>query len=296
MEATASMQLKLVSSVALAALGLGLAPLAKKSALTTGTEPLVVAVASSAIGAALAIGIFAASAPKFAVTNYPRRMYFSVLVVGMLGSGAVVLLGILAMTQTSATNRSLFQAMYPVATAVFARLLLGESFRSRIYWTIGLMCAGLFMVNSGPAGINIGRSFWLLAATLPLIGLADVYAKKTLAKADPGFVATGRLAFGTLFLLACLPWITPDQWRQSAVAWGWLLVAGVSMAAGALGFYRAMQLAGASLAAAFISLAPVITLTAEWFWLDATFGLRQLAGISLVVSGAILLAYQNDSA
>lgn len=207
-----------------------------------------------------------------------------------MGSGAVVLLSTLAMTETTATNRSLFQSMYPVATAIAARFLLAEQLRALAYAVILVMSAGLFLMNTGPGGIVISWPFWALAATLPLIGLADVYAKRTLGDADPRFVAAGRLFFGTAVLLAVLPWTAAGQWLALADVWLWITVAGLAMAGGMLGLYRAMDVAGASLAAAFVGLAPVITATAEWLVLGTGFSALQLIGLALVVGGAVVLA------
>jgi len=277
---------RLIGDVALAAGCLGLAPLAKKAALTAGAAPLPLAVATTAVAAAIALSPLLAAGPGRTLAGHGRGIWQHVFLVGAMGSGAVVL----AMTETTATNRSLFQSMYPVATAVAARFLLAERLSGIAWLIIGAMSAGLFLMNTGPAGIVIGWPFWALATTLPLIGLADVYAKRTLRDADPRFVAAGRLLFGTLVLLAVLPWTASSQWSALAAVWWWVLGAGVAMAGGLLGLYRAMQTAGASVAAAFVGLAPVLTAAAEWLLLGTAFAPLQLAGLALVVGGAAALA------
>ena len=282
----------LVGDVGLAAFCLGFAPLAKKAALTAGAGPLPLAVASTGVAAIVAIAVLVGSGSGSLRAGLPRRTWWHVLAIGAMGSGAVVLLSVLAMTETTATNRSLFQAMYPVATAIAARFLLAERLGIAAYGIIVLMSAGLFLMNTGPGGIVVGRPFWLLAATLPLIGLADVYAKRTLGDADPRFVAAGRLFFGTLVLLAVAPWTAATDWAALGQVWLWIAAAGLAMAGGMLGLYRAMDTAGASIAAAFIGLAPVITAGTEWLVLDAHFTGLQLTGLALVVAGAAALAFR----
>lgn len=281
-----------MGDVGLAAGCLGLAPLAKKAALTAGAAPLPLAVATTGVAAAVALTPLLAAGPGRTLAGHARTTWLHVFLVGAMGSGAVVLLSVLAMTETTATNRSLFQSMYPVATAIAARLLLGERLSGMAYGIILIMSAGLFLMNTGPGGIVIGRPFWLLAATLPLIGLADVYAKRTLGDADPRFVAAGRLLFGTLVLLVILPAGMPGEWSTLDGEWPWVAAAGLAMAGGMLGLYRAMAAAGASVAAAFIGLAPVITVTAEWLVLGASFSPLQLAGLALVAGGAAALAFR----
>jgi len=278
--------------VGLAAGCLGLAPLAKKAALTAGAAPLPLAVATTAVAAAIALTPLVAAGPGSTLAGRRRSTWLHVFLVGAMGSGAVVLLSVLAMTETTATNRSLFQSMYPVATAVSARFLLTERLSAVAWFIIAVMSGGLFMMNTGPGGIVIGWPFWALAATLPLIGLADVYAKRTLRDAKPRFVAAGRLAFGTVVLLAVLPWTAPEQWSSLATVWWWVLGAGLAMAGGVLGLYRAMRTAGASIAAAFVGLAPVLTAATEWLILDASFTPLQLTGLALVVGGAAALAFR----
>lgn len=284
---------RLLPSIALAAAGLGLAPLAKKAALTAGSDAFALAIATAAAAAAIAVIVMLAQAGPRMLTGYSPRTWLNVFIVGAMGSGAVVLLAVLAMTETTATNRSLFQSMYPVATAIAARLLLGERLDRPAYLLILAMSAGLFMMNTGPGGLVIGRAFWLLAATLPLIGLADVFAKRTLALADPGFVVSWRFVFGVAVLLPFLPATGTEEWTAIAALWPWVLAAGAATAAGVLGLYRAMDSSGASLAAAFVALAPALTATAEWLLLGTGFSAFQLAGLAIVITGAAVLAYRT---
>lgn len=285
-----SRRFRLAADIGLAVSGLGLAPLGKKAALTAGAGPLTLAIATTLVAALLAAVVLLVRHGTASLGRLGAGTYRHVAVVGVLGSGAVVLLSILAMTDTTATNRSLFQSMYPVATAIAARLLLGERLGRLAWLTVILMSFGLFLMNTGEAGLVIGRSFWLLAATLPLIGLSDVYARRTLRDADPAFVTCGRLIFGTLVLLLVLPLTDSAGWQRLLPLSPWVILAGIAMAAGALGLYRAMQTAGASLAAAFAGLAPVVTVTAEWLVLGASFSKLQLAGLVFVTGGAAVLA------
>jgi transporter family protein len=226
------------------------------------------------------------------LASLPPAAWRHVALVGVLGSGAVALLAILAMTGTSATNRGLFQSMYPVATAIAARLLLGERLDRFAYGIIGAMALGLLAMNSDAGGLSLGPPFWLLLATLPLIGLSDVYARRTLEGADPGFVTAGRLLAGALALALAAPWVGAGDWQALLGPWLWVIAAGIATVSGLLGLYRAMESAGASLAAAFAGTAPVITAVGEWLVLDARFSALQLLGIALVVAGAAVLAYR----
>ncbi|MGA9575432.1 MAG: DMT family transporter [Lysobacterales bacterium] len=276
----------------LAVICLGLAPVGKKAALVSGVNPVALSIAVTAVAAFTALLYFSRSGLK-GFTEYALHDYSRVFLVGVLGSGAVVILSILAMSETSATNRSLFQAMYPVATAVCARLLLGERLEWPAYLIIVVMSLGLFLMNSGSGGLKLGRAFWLLVATLPLIGLADVIARRSLGRAEPSFVALGRLMFGLVALSFLLPLTETEDWLTVGSYWPIVLAAGIVMAGGALGLYRAMNITGASLAAAFVALAPVVTASAEWMLFGTSFTGYQFLGIGLTVSGAAFLALRS---
>lgn len=266
-----------------------MAPIAKKAALAAGTTPLSLSIAVTAVAAAAALGFFGRSGLG-AFSGYGWGAYARVLLVGVMGSGAVVVLAVYAMTETSATNRSLFQAMYPMATAVSARLLLGERLKPVSYVLITVMCLGLFLVNSSDGRLVSGRAFWLLAATLPLVGLSDVIARRSLRDAQPAFVTLGRLLFGLLALCGLIPFTQVGDWVTLVSHWPLVLAAGLAMAGGILGLYRAMDVAGASLAAAFVALAPVVTAAADGYLFGTAFSVRQLLGIALTVAAAAVLA------
>lgn len=280
----------MVAAVSLAAGCLGLAPLAKKAALAQGADPLALSVASTMTAAAIAVLPLLRPSRLPVVRATPASVWRGVFLVGAIGSGVVVLLGVVAMTETTATNRSVFQSMYPVATALCARLMLGESLRPGSYGLIALMSTGLVLMNSGPQGLVTGRAFWLLSATLPLIGIADVLAKRALEDADPRMLATGRLVFGALVLLGIAPWLEAREWRSLTGPWLWVGGAGAMMAAGMLGLYSAMARTEVSIAAAFMALAPVVTMAAEWLLLGTRFDPMQIGGLLIVAGGAVLLA------
>ncbi len=271
---------------------LGIAPLAKKMALESGVVALPLAVSTALVSAILVLAWLAARGGLAEFGGLERRTWIAVLSVGLLGSGLVPLFAILAMTETSASNRVLFQAAYPAATAVAARYLLGERLKPSSWALIGVVCAGLATVNlePGEAGISIGWPFWLLLATLPLIGLADCIAKRSLADVSPGVVACGRAWGGVGVLAFAIPLISIDAWRALAAAWQWPLLAGICMAAFAIGLYQVFARTRASIAASLIALAPLLTVAGERVLLDVSLGVMQWIGFALVLAAVLGLA------
>ena len=63
---------------------------------------------------------------------------------------------------------------YPAITLLLARLWLGESLRRIQYVAVAVLMAGLLLINGDMQTLWLGSGFWLLLATLPLIGFSDV--------------------------------------------------------------------------------------------------------------------------
>ncbi|NBB92946.1 MAG: EamA family transporter, partial [Gammaproteobacteria bacterium] len=259
--------------------------------LTGGVATLPVAFVTALVSAVLAGGWLIARRKGATLRAMNRRQSMSVLLVGALGSGLVPLLGILAMTVTTASNRALFQSAYPAATAVAARLLLGERFRALTYGLIAVVCAGLVLVNlESSSDIRLGWPFWLLSATLPLIGLSDVIAKRSLEDISPEVVAVGRALGGTLILALALPWFLPELLEGVVRAWPWLLAAGTCMGVFAVALYQVFDHTEASIAASLIALAPLLTLALEALTLGVELSALQWAGFVLVLAAILALA------
>jgi len=281
----------IVAWTALAVGALGLAPLAKKMALDAGAATWPVAFMTAVVSALLVLAWLAVKGRFSSLGAMTHRQRLAVLAVGALGSGLVPLLGIYAMTVTTASNRALFQSAYPAATALAAALLLGERLRALSYVLIGLVCIGLAMVNLEANGnLRLGWPFWMLLGTLPLIGLSDVIAKRSLDDQPPEIVAVGRALGGALILAVCLPWFGAGLVEGLAVSWSWMLLAGACMAAFAVGLYKVFDLTEASIAASLVAMAPLLTLLLEALALGVSMSAVQVAGFALVLGAVIALA------
>lgn len=272
-----------------AAFCLGLVPLFEKQAVDTGTGLMSLVIAINLI-TVICLGV-----PAW--KQRPRRLFQdwpSMLLIGALASGIVVLLNLWALETTTATHRSVFQAMYPAATALFAFFLLGEKLPVKAYGLIIFMSVGIIVMSARGMRLELAFGDLLLMLTLPMMGLCDAWAKRSLVGLQAEWIAFSRFAYGSLTLLAILPVaIVLDDatltW-PSLDAWTWILLSGTSIGLGIILLYRGMALKGASLSAALVGLAPVITLVLEWSFLQGRFTPLELAGMVLVISGGLLLS------
>jgi drug/metabolite transporter (DMT)-like permease len=261
-------------------------------ALSGDASALLVAFSSAVVTAIVVVGWLSVTGGIKPLSGLSKRQMLPLLINGALGSGFVSLFGILAMTETSASNRALFQSAYPAATALAARLLLGERLDWRSYVLIGTVCSGLLLMNlRASGGISLaGWPFWLLLATLPMIGLADVIAKRALSDQVPEVVAAGRAIGGCLVLALALPWLVSDLDGSLARIWPWLVLSGVCMAAFTVSLYHVFDRTFATVAASLIALAPLLTLVAEMGFLGLSLTIVQWFGFALVLVSVVLLA------
>lgn len=273
-----------------AAFCLGLVPIFEKQAVDTGTGLMTLVIAINLITVFCLVFPAWPQRPRHVLQDWP-----SMLLIGALASGIVVLLNLWALETTTATHRSVFQAMYPAATAIFAFILLRERLPLKTYMLILLMSAGIVIMSVRGMRLELAFGDLLLMLTLPMMGLCDAWAKRSLAGLQAEWIAFCRFLYGsiTLLLLLAVGFIvngTRLTW-PSPEAWFWIALSGSSIGLGIILLYRGMALKGASMAAALVGLAPVVTLVLESLFLQARFTPLELAGMLLVIAGGLLLSH-----
>ncbi|MEX2469274.1 MAG: DMT family transporter, partial [Pseudohongiellaceae bacterium] len=263
---------------------LGLVPVFEKLAVDSGAGLFTLVIAINVVT------VICLAAPAW--RQRPQGLthgWRSLLLIGAIASGVVVLLNLWALETTTASHRSVFQAMYPATTAVFAFWLLGERLPLRGYLVIAVMVVGIIIMSGQGLRLEFVFGDLLLMLTLPMMGLCDAWARRSLTSLSAEWVAFGRFFFGTFTLLGlCLISGNPLGWPPQE-AWLWILLSGISIGLGIILLYRGMALKGASVAAALIGLSPVITLVLEWLFLAGRFTPVELLGMLIVTVGGILL-------
>ncbi|QBQ54010.1 DMT family transporter [Nitrosococcus wardiae] len=280
---------KFYFNIAIAVAALGAMPFFKKIAIAEGMSAFALAL-TSAVAAAMAAVVLNRyfSERRFPLPGFSWAL-FDLALIGVLSSGLVVLMNAGALTVTTATNRAVFQAMYPIATTLFAWWILDERLRALHYLLIVIMSVGILLVNTEEGHVSFNLGFWLLLATLPIMGFCDVYAKRTMSALNPSDITAGRFVFGLLFLLMILPLTNLEALGAIKHGWYWAVLGGAATSLGIFAFYRAMAIKKAGLAAAMVSISPVVTVVLEGVFLEQLFAVWQLLGIMLVVIGAMIL-------
>jgi drug/metabolite transporter (DMT)-like permease len=274
---------------AVTVLAFGLVPFLKKLALVQGTGQWTVALVTALFAALASVFALAWKRPHMLRCVVSRAYRIRLCVLGIVATGIVTLLVVHALTLTTATNRSLFQSAYPAATLLFAHLLLGERLRLPQYLAVALLMSGLLLMNGDNDGLRFGPGFWWLLATLPLIGLSDVYGKRWSRDLSPDVLAAGRNLYGAVFL-ACVTPLLGIALIGATRQWLILIAAGLLQGIGVWTLYRALEAGKASLVAALVAAAPLLTLAAERLYIGLQLGALQWLGLALVLGAAVWLA------
>lgn len=278
----------LLINIGLTVAAFGLMPFCKKAAIEQGATPGEVAVVTLVVAAIVSLLILARQQPGSLRLLVKREHIFPLMLIGVLAGGMVTLLVAYALTITTATNRSLFQAAYPAATLVFAHVMLHERLSLAQYLSVAAIMLGLVLMNGLGGGVRFGLGFGLLALTMPLIGFSDVYGKRLTENLPPVLVAGGRNVYGALSVLLLAPWLFSVS-VPALTGIAWLAAAGALQAIGVWTLYRAFESGRASLVASLIATAPLITVAAEVGLLDLVLDRWQWLGVAVVVLAAFEL-------
>lgn len=283
-----SENLRFTATMAGAIVCLGLVPLLEKLAVNSGSDLFALVIAINLVTMICLAGPAWRQRPKPLLVQWR-----SLLLIGAIASGVVVLLNLWALETTSATHRSVFQAMYPAATALFAFFMLGERLPVRGYAVIAMMTAGIVVMSAQGMRWEFVFGDLLLMFTLPMMGLCDAWARRSIGQLSPEWTAFGRFLFGSLTLITlCILSGTVPAW-PNLQAWPWIVLSGIFIGVGIILLYHGMALRGASLAAVLLGLSPVLTLLLEWLTLDGRFTALELLGMAIVLIGGYLLSRRD---
>lgn len=237
---------------------------------------------------ALSVARSGAATPR-PLTAATLRSLFVLGFLGLVMSTQVTYLGI---ATTTAANAALLQAASPVIVALGARVVLGERLRRPQWLGIAISTFGvLLVVTDGrlaalrPADLRLG-DFLTLVAQVGWMGYT-VYGTRVLADLSPTLATAGAYVCGTLLLLPIaalsIPFF-PVPRLASPLAWAVVVYQALPGAIAHVWWYRAVERVGATRAAIFQNVTPVVGL------LLATTLLREPVDRWLVVGGGLVLA------
>jgi drug/metabolite transporter (DMT)-like permease len=197
---------------------------------------------------------------------------------------------------TTAANAVILQAATPVMVALGARFYLGERLARVQQVGAAVSVVGvLLVITSGrlallrPEELRSGDLITLGALT----GWAayTVYGKRVMREHSADLATTAAYVLGTLLMIptaaVTAPYF-PAPRLSSATAWGVIVFQAIVGGLAHVWWYRAVNVVGASVAAIFINVQPVVGVGLAFLILGETIGVWQVVGGALVVAGVVL--------
>jgi drug/metabolite transporter (DMT)-like permease len=266
-------------------------PVFAKIALAHFPPYVLVALRASLASAFLTVLLFRRGFDDFRALSWGDLRTFAILgFTGIFVSTGGTYLGI---AFTTASSAALLQAASPVMVAIGAWLYLNERLRRRQWAGVILSALGVLLV--------VTRGSWRAIVHLELLpgdfilllsqagwAVYTVYGKRVLAVHSPAVATTAAYALGSLMLLP-VPFITarffPAPDWGSPIAWSVVAIQGVLGAIAHVWWYEGVHRVGASRAAIFMNLQPVVGVLLAWLMLGETIEPAEIVGGLAVVAG-----------
>lgn len=220
---------------------------------------------------------------------WPRGRPLAVAV----GMGAIGYVGqaacfFTALNHASAGLVALLLYAYPTLVVLLAAAFLHEKLTAAKLGLLALSFAGLGLTLGGGSGTTTGIALGLAAAAFYSVYI--VIGARELGRTD-------ALATTTIVCLsaAATLWLSAFATgpRFPGAAWGWAAIAAiavVSTVVSILAFFAGLKRVGPAVASIVSTLEPVVTVTLAWLVLGESLTALQLAGGTLVLACAALLA------
>lgn len=227
---------------------------------------------------------------------------FAVLSLGVLGNHLFTLFGL---RYIGAAAAGVIIGASPAITAFLSSLILRDVPFSAVWAGCALSFAGVALVSAGGGDAVAGENPWL-GGTLIILGLVSwalysIGGRRTMERFSPLTVNWTTLG---LSILLQIPLLWTDQKMMVAGAAsvplsGWVALLYLIVFATALGqqaWLYGVQGVGPSRAGVFINLIPVSALVFSAIILGESIGLKEIAGIGLILTGVWLVNRQSARA
>jgi drug/metabolite transporter (DMT)-like permease len=246
-------------------------------------------------------------ASAFLVTLLARSGAESARGLGPHSIGAFVILGVCGLvlsTQlsyigyayTTAANAAILQAATPVLVALGARAYLGERLRRRQQAGVAISALGVLVVVTSGRLLGLRLDQLRAGDFITMVGLLSwtaytLYGKRVVLTHSPALTTTAAYVAGTCILVAEAALTAPLFPRPAlGSGWAWVIVVYHALfgAVAHIWWYRTVERVGASRAAVFMNVTPIVGVVLATLLLAEPVGIWHVLGTLLVLAGVAL--------
>jgi drug/metabolite transporter (DMT)-like permease len=223
----------------------------------------------------------------------PLRLAVPFAATGLVG---YFLLTNFGLQRASAGLGALLQGLGPAMTALLAAVVLGEALTLTVGLSVALAVAGAVVMGIGPGGPHSSP-----VGVLLLILASFAWASYTvLGRLHGGVLDAVQRSFLPAILAAIVlaPLALADAWHAAGVG-PWLLIVGLGATGGGLAYPLwnfGVSRVSAGTAGVLGNVSPVVALAAAAGLLGDRVTAAQLAGGAMVITGAVVVSYQQARA
>ena len=223
-------------------------------------------------------------------TNLPRRDWYVVFTLAVVGTVLYQLFFLAGVARTSVANSALIFGCTPVAVAIMAAIAGHERLTQERWLGAVLSLGGIYALVGHGATLTtttlVGDA--LVFAGMLCWSLYSVLAQPLLKRHSPLIITGWSMTIGALLYLvvAARPMVATDWGAISATSW--ILMSASSLLALAFSYmvwYTAVQKIGSSRTAVYSNLTPIVAMVVAAVWLGERIGVSQLFGAALILSG-----------
>lgn len=260
-------------------------------------QPVTVVAGRWSVTAALALLLLARRGQVGAFNMALRRDWRAFFLLSLFGVTLLYGLQVAGQARTSAMNTGLLANTVPVFTALLAAAFMGQRLRAAGWVGILLALVGAWVISAGGLRWQMHWETALGDGLVLLSSLAGalyfIWGSRLLAGYAPLVVTAAAATLGVLTL--ALPALLLGQesvWTWPAVAAVLALGIGPGLLAN-LWWWETVEWLGATRAAIYIYLIPLLTMLLAVLLLDEPIGPAQLAGAALLLAGVWLAERQE---
>lgn len=260
-----------------------------KIAVTVVKDPVAFTFLKNALVGVALLGILLITFRLKEVRRLSKSDAWKLLAIGIVGGSIPFILFFIGLTMTSAVTASFIHKTLFLWVALLAIPFLKE----RIGWIQGAALAMLFggtFLLGGLKGFHVGKGELMIFAATLFWAAENIIAKKILANVSSLLVAGGRMILGSVILFGVVVWQGKLHLLTgfSPMQWWWTILPSILLLGYVLTWYTALKYLPASVTAALLVPASIITTLITAVFQDKALSGSDIASTALM-AGAVLL-------
>lgn len=217
-----------------------------------------------------------------------KKQWLLLATIGLIGGSVPFLLFFKGLSLASAPSAAFIHKTLFIWIALLAVPFLKEKLSGLQFLSLGIILTGLYLLKPLESFSFGYAEILILAATL-FWAIENIVAKIALRGISPLVVGSGRMFFGSLFLLSYLIYTREisSLFVLSGTKLWWLMASGAILFGYVVSWYSALKLAPAATVSAILVIAGPITLLLDSVFVSHRFSALPIVPIIMIAAGAL---------